>query len=244
MPSTLTGLLLFVVLLLPGFVFLTVFRRERPEQHPSVLQETASVVFVSVLSDLVALGGFALVRAIGPTWTPDVGRLIADPGGYLAGHALLVYVCSTCVLLLACGVAALTGWLTGRRPVHPSVMSSWWLLFEHWQPKTTRHIECLLDDGSYLAGQLGDWNTLAEDSPDRDLILAAPITYRPPGDTNHYPHEASVVCVSARRISVMFVSYVSPATSSVGEAAAVEVSAPSSAAPPAAGPDTPPAPPA
>lgn len=213
MPSTLTGLLLFVVLLLPGFVFVTIFRRERPERRPSVLQETASIVFASVLSNMIALGGFAAVRVFAPTWTLDVGALLQSPADYFAGHYLSVFAWSSCVLVVACGVAALAGWLIDRQPVHPSVMSSWWTLFEYWQPDTTRHIECLLDDGSYIAGQLGDWNTVAEDSPDRDLILAAPITYRSAGSTKHHSHPASVVCISARRIITMFVSYVDSATS-------------------------------
>ncbi|MBV9139479.1 MAG: hypothetical protein JO115_00890 [Pseudonocardiales bacterium] len=246
MPNTLTGLLLFAILLLPGFVFLTILRRDRPDRRPSVLQETASIASVSILSDMIALSGFAVLRAFAQNWTPDVGMLIRNPVDYSAEHSLLVFAWSSGVLVVACGVAALVGWLIGRRSAHPSVMSSWWMLFEHWQPDTTRHIECLLDDGTYIAGQLGDWNTLADDSPDRDLILAAPITYRPAGSTEHHPHPVSVVCISARRITAIFVSYVDPATSpeegaeEEGVAAEEEATAPSEATPLASDPGSPP----
>jgi hypothetical protein len=242
MPNTLTGLLLFVILLLPGFVFVMTFRRVRPERRPSALQETAEIAFVSVLSSLIVLGGFAIVRAFAPTRTPDVSRLIEHPRDYLSEHFPLVVYWSLGLLFAACGIAALVGWLIGYRPVHPSVMSSWWTLFEHWQPGTTRHIECLLDDGSYIAGQLGDWSTLGDDSPDRDLILAAPITYRPAGSTDYHLHPVSVACISARRIVAMFVSYISPVTfSGEGVGEAVEEATPSQVASPVSVPGSPPA---
>lgn len=224
MPNTLAGLLVFVALLLPGFAFSMVLRRNRPERQLSVFRETATIACASAIADLLALGAFALIRTVGPEWTPDVGALIRTPGSYLGTHYGTVFAWSVGLLSLACGLAALAGWLAGRRSTHPSTMSSWWMLFERWHTSAVRHVECVLDDGSYVAGVLSDWNTLGEDSPDRDLILAHPITYRPAGTTESLHHPASAVCVSARRIVTMFVTYVDPATSA-GTRAVSEVRA-------------------
>jgi hypothetical protein len=54
--------------------------------------------------------------------------------------------------------------------------------------------------GLRLRGLFGSFNTTAEDSPDRDLILQKPIFYRPAGENARevlyaytpYDHEASV----------------------------------------------------
>jgi hypothetical protein len=61
-------------------------------------------------------------------------------------------------------------------------------------------VVCMLDDGSVLRGLFGSFNTTAEDSPDRDLILQKPIFYRPAGENARevlyaytpHDHEASV----------------------------------------------------
>lgn len=213
MPNTVAGLLVFVALLLPGFAFIMILRRSRPQQRTSVFQETAVIACASAIADLLALGVFALIRMIGPDWTPDVGALIRTPGDYLGAQYGPVFAWSVGLLFLACGSAALAGSILGRRSTHPSTMSSWWILFDHWDPGAVRHIECVLDDGSYVAGLLGNWNTLGQDSPDRDLILAAPITYRPTGTTEGVLHPASTVSISARHIVTMFVTYLDPATS-------------------------------
>lgn len=231
MPSTLTGLLLFLALLLPGFAFVTLLRRGRPGYRPSALQETASIAVASVLAELAVLGVFVLVHVCARSWTPDVGQLIARPRDYLAAHYLSVFGWAAGLLLAACVLASVAGSVLARRPVHESTVSSWWTLFEDWNPGTTRRVQCELDDGSYVAGELADWNTWAEDSPDRDIILKAPITYRPAGSAGYHQHPVSAVCVSARRIVTMFVAYSDAATSAASTAAgAAEVEARSGAA--------------
>lgn len=226
MPSTLTGLLVFLALLLPGFAFVTLLRRGRPGYRLSVLQETASIAVASVLAELAVLGMFVLVHTWARTWTPDVGQLITAPRGYLAAHYPMVFLWAAGLLLVACVLAGVAGGVLARRPVHESAVSAWWTLFEDWPQGRTPQVQCELDDGSYVAGELGDWNTWSEDSPDRDIILKAPITYRPAGSSGYHQHPVSAVCVSARRIVTMFVGYVDTASTSaaspVGEEGEVE----------------------
>ena len=99
--------------------------------------------------------------------------------------------------------------LTGPYP-DDSTVSAWWILFERWRNGRDVQVACMLDDGSAVRGQLGSFNTSADDSPDRDLILKEPI-YRPPGETaNEVLWDMSAVCCPARRIVSLFVIYSEP----------------------------------
>lgn len=55
MPTTLTGLLLFVVLLLPGFAYLVGKERNGTERRMSPFRETVAIVAASVTCELVVL---------------------------------------------------------------------------------------------------------------------------------------------------------------------------------------------
>lgn len=89
-----------------------------------------------------------------------------------------------------------------------STVSGWWILFEKWKGNRDIDVGCVLDDGSYVSGRLASFNTSADDSPARDLLLWAPILYRPPGAHEHIVHEtARAASISASRIVSLFVSY-------------------------------------
>jgi hypothetical protein len=84
------------------------------------------------------------------------------------------------------------------------------------------HVGCLLDDGSYVEGELGSFSVVGDDVPDRDLVLTEPVSYRPPGADEVEPYGCSAVCLSAARIVAAFVTYVGPAATSSPEAAGEE----------------------
>jgi len=87
MPTTLSGLFLFVVLLLPGFAYVVGRERHNPGQQLSAFRETAVVIAASVSVELVVLVLFAVVRVLLPSsLTPDVGALVRDSGSYLRGN--------------------------------------------------------------------------------------------------------------------------------------------------------------
>lgn len=242
MPTTLTGLLLLVLLLLPGIAYVAVRERATPEQRRSPFRETAAVVAAGVVADLVALLLVLLTARLWPQATLDIGALIRDTPGYVHAHYTLIVLWAAGFVAVAAGIAAGGALLLGRGSPHPSTMSSWWTLFDYWHPGTVRHIQCELDDGTCITGQLGDWNTTATDTPDRDLILAAPITYRRAGSTEYHPHPVSVVCISARHIVAMFVAYSDPVTSPAAEVAVAGVAASSGESAQVVGPGSPPAP--
>ena len=222
MPSTLVGLVISAVLLAPGLAFVLARDRRRPARSLSVFRETAVVVCASLAADLVTLTAFAVVRAVAPGLTPDVGRLIRTPGSYLRIAYLPMFWWATGLLATAVVGAAVTGAgrlrrlvsrgpldrFAGRDEAHESGVSGWWLLFnEH--PDTDVHVGCLLTDGSYLCGWLHSFSNLEADSPDRDLTLAPPIEFRPTGSQQAQEIPGlGAATVAARQIAALFVSYV------------------------------------
>jgi Family of unknown function (DUF6338) len=243
MPTTLTGLLLFVVLLLPGFTYAIGKERNGVSQGLTPFRETAAVVVASVSVELVVLSLFAVIRTIWPSVTPNVGALIRNGGGYLrgttasAGHYAQVTIWAAGMLAFAVllaylatlpGIRRIAGKALGPYP-HDSTVSGWWIMFEKWQGDRDIHVGCILDDGSFVEGTLGSFSRESDDSPDRDLILQPPIRYRPPGadELKASPYVCGAVCFSAARIVSMFVSYPEKdavTSSSVAEAAAEQVS--------------------
>lgn len=221
MPTTVTGLLLLVVLLFPGFTYLVGKERHGTERKMSAFRETGVVVIASVTIELAVLLIFAVVRAAWPSGTPDVGALVRSGGSYIrgtataSGHYALVATWGLGMLALSAGIAyaasspKLRRWVsrfTGPYP-HESTVSAWWLLFETWQRQRDISIVCILDDGSSVLGQFGSFNQSADDSPDRDLILHPPIQYRPPGADDMIEYDVSAVSLSARNIITLFVNY-------------------------------------
>jgi hypothetical protein len=192
------------------------------ERRLSPFRETVAIAAASVTSELFVLIAFAVIRALWPSRTPDVGALIRDAGSYLRSshvHYQNVAVWGICLLAAATIVAYLatvpavrrvTEKLTGPYP-HDSTVSAWWILFERWPKDRDVQIACTLDDGSAVRGLFGSFNISADDSPDRDLILRKPVFYRPPGeDAKEVPFNVSAVCCPARRIVALFVAYSDP----------------------------------
>lgn len=213
MPSSISGafaLFLFVLLLLPGFTYIRVRERDTPERRRSPFQETVGFATVSIIADAAALVVVVIVGAVRPSLAPDVGRLIGDGSKYVADSYALLAVWLVIVVALATGGAWLVAFLRRSAKTHPSRGSSWWLLFGDWYPTEAADrrlkVGCVLDDGSYVEGMLGSWNDLADDSPDRDLILVEPLIHRLKDEPTSKPYDASIATVSAGRIVSMFVT--------------------------------------
>lgn len=84
MPTTLTGVLLFVVLLLPGLAYQVGKERRGTERTTSVLRETAAVVAASVASEIFVLAATSWL------WSRhiDFGRLVREPRKYWLRHPI------------------------------------------------------------------------------------------------------------------------------------------------------------
>lgn len=220
MPTTLTGLLLFVVLLLPGFAYLVGKERAGTERRTSPFRETVSIVAASVTTELV------VVIASAKWWTGsiDVNAFIIDPGGYWRNNPALVAKWGL-GLLAASTVGAyvftwprvrrFVNWITRSQYPHPSTVSSWWVLFEETPSRLKvkykrddliARAACYMSDGSMVEGTVKDFNQLADEIPDRDLILEAPIDRSAP-DGPRQRMKSQLACLSARDITALLVYF-------------------------------------
>lgn len=242
MPTTLVGLVIFVVLLLPGFAYLVGKERAGTERRASPFRETVAVVSASVVTELT------VVIASWPWWSRvlDVDKLVGSPSDYWKERPGLLASWGICLLLAATLLGHMFTWPRLRSPrwlgrlaenardravlkqildrvrdyPHPSSVSGWWMLFETWKLDRALYAACVMDNGSYITGWVRSFNTSADDTTDRDLILGEPIRYRAPGHEDVADLECDAVCVSAKHIVSLEVSYVNP--TETAQAASVE----------------------
>jgi hypothetical protein len=222
-PVDLTGLVLFIVLLWPGFAYNGVRARRRPDRQLTSLQETVTIASASLTALTVTGLLFGLIRVLLPGETPDIHRLIFSSHSYLADHYVLTGWWAAAFLAVAVlgsfGAAeALSSEQLGRVrflkrlavPPDPSTMSAWWLAFTYrGSEKVDIYVGCAVDDGSYVSGRLRSFSQVAEDSEDRDLVLRAPISVRPPGGARAEVIDgAALMAISARHIVTTTVTYV------------------------------------
>jgi hypothetical protein len=222
-PSGLSGVLAFIVLLWPGFAYNSARSRRRPDRQLTTLQETAVIVTASLTAVVLTAVPFGIIRAIWPGVTPDLRSLLFRPRPYLQVH----YVSTgwwaaafmAVAILGAVGIAqaqssariADVRWLRWlARPPDPSTMSAWWIAFSaHGQGKVEVHVGCTLGDGSYVTGRLHSYSKQGTDAPDRDLVLRAPISVRAAGGRQAQEiQRAALMAISARNIVTMTVTYV------------------------------------
>lgn len=85
-PSSLAGLVLFVVLLAPGLAYIIRYERTVPAVEQSAFRETLRVIFVSVACLTVTILLFTALRWWQPDRTPNVRGLIRDPGSFAREH--------------------------------------------------------------------------------------------------------------------------------------------------------------
>lgn len=218
LPESLLGGLLLVILLAPGFCFVTRRDRHFPARSPGALHETAELVVVSVVCNLTVLMLLGLLRAALPEFTPDIGRLAREGAAYVREEYLTLFCWSAALLAISCFLASLfvpPEWLTKRLPQrvrrrfphNPSIEhnSSWSELFL-LEPECVVYLQCELVDGTLIAGALFAFNPQLDESGDRELVLTSP-EMRRNGDHSPTPIDAAVVSIAARSIRYLTVSY-------------------------------------
>lgn len=222
MPTTLAGLLIFLVLLAPGLAYSTFRASSRPVIKPTTLQELSGIALRSALFNGLALALFAVVRVWLPHATPDVGFLVRDPNGFVQEHYAQLALWGTGLLAVACALAIVSAraaddtWLSrllNRVGFNPRGRSrqepAWWVLFENPPEGSIVHAGCTLEDGTYFGGWVNSYSPDSDETADREMTLSAPIQFRAPGaDSEVEELPISAVSISARRLSYLTVTYV------------------------------------
>ncbi|MBK8469670.1 MAG: DUF6338 family protein [Candidatus Phosphoribacter sp.] len=230
MPNTIVGLVLFVLLGTPGLLHVLITERgARPVRGYSVFRETVTVGVVSVAANGAALLLFACLHQLLPDRTPDIAALVRDPQRFWQDSYSDVLTWATSLFAVACLMALLLGRWRNKAAATPGrskgggllapvmkwlvpgggvdFVSGWWKLIELPAGLAkNKRITCTLSDGSRIQGWYFSHNSEAGDGPDRDLLLAAPLTFRDvDGTVRHEPKGAA--CISARHIVLMQVEY-------------------------------------
>ncbi|MEV0650018.1 DUF6338 family protein [Phytomonospora sp. NPDC050363] len=209
MPSTVQGLLVLIVGALPGFVFVLARRRRFPAMPESLLREATQVVAASLLACLASGAVLSVAGWVGVP-APHVRAWILEPRLYLADNLGLLAVWTTTGLLLAVvGAAAAGRYLPSPRGrIRPS--SAWWDSFQR-EPDTcgaaATFVRCHLNNGSYVAGTLESFTSQEIPGHPRELVLEAPLTFRPSWDEKEVPMEGNRIIVDAERIMFTQVGY-------------------------------------
>lgn len=233
MPTTLSGLLIFVVLLAPGFLYVIVTDQGPfTRTAPSVLRETASIALVSLLCDLLALGLYVPVAAMSSGRLASLQELVQDGESLWAEDRVTILITALFLLLGACLVALtlaglvnntsgfktlkvrkLISWVLPAKGARTE--SAWWGVLHRERPELYRRVTCYLLDGTRVRGWLRTFNPAANETEDRELILAAPIRVTSSNGA-HRPIRSGYITVSARQIQFLHVDYYSSPSESKG----------------------------
>lgn len=213
MPSTLAGLLIFVALLLPGFLHYTWRRREVPLRPESPLAETANLVTVSLVADALAVSLFAVGRIFLPDLLLDPREVLRSPGDFLVENLTTATVTGAALLL----VAAVIAWAVAARiwPIDrvaswfsPAIVDApgWYQVFESALPDQYVHVGCTMAGGGYVSGIVDWYSTETEEADHRSLVLAPPF-HRETTIGEVDTSRVGRLIISARDIVVMEVTY-------------------------------------
>lgn len=211
MPTTLIGLLIFVVLLMPGFAY--TMRRERntkAERRLSVFRETVAIAFSSVFANFVVIALFYVFSRIFPRATPDIDSLLRTPGAYFRENYWDLLGWASVLLVVATVGAVLAASPKVTDLIRSPFLSGWKIMFaQHDKQDVDVYVGCTMSDGSYVGGYLFSSSRLSDDSPDRDITLTGEISYRAAGAEEQVvlPDTGGVI-LSARNIMMMTVSYI------------------------------------
>ena len=230
--------LMLALVLAPGLAYRVGRERRLPERKRRGAADSAALLVAGAASTALALWGFAALRGLMPTHTPDVGEMMGAPGDYVTAHLPYVAAWATGIYAVAFALAATEGRFgllarltsssrIGGRLGGISHESAWWLAFKPRQveqlddaPPAGRatFVWCALTDGDYLGGQLQFFNSDTTENLDRDLLLRPPIHYLAASNGPQPPQpvelaQVSSAVISASRIRYLTVSHVPVAAS-------------------------------
>ncbi|MQA27266.1 MAG: hypothetical protein GEU94_17785 [Micromonosporaceae bacterium] len=226
MPNTFVGLLLFVVLLIPGFVYvLATERGPRPVRTFSAFQEVSRIAVVSLSANtVVALLFSAAYPMLSPALFPDIANLFTTPQqqiaatpGFLGGWLVGLLLLSCAVALVFAGVVS-RGYgarLVRKRPLSWVVPgtggvyqhSAWWQVFEYEQASgTKKRVVARLSDGGAVEGYIWTYSPLSDETGDRELVLTGPLVFRDK-DGKECVEEKGAAILSARNIQSLHIRY-------------------------------------
>ena len=211
MPTSFAGVIIFIALLTPGLLNYIQRRRLSEQPQVSALVETAALTTISLITDLLAIGIFSIVRAVDPRHTPDVALLLKDGWSYATPRLGYLILWGAGIIAISCTIAIVWAVKPGplaKLPFFPTLIetSAWVQKFESIPVGSSVYLGCQMRNGDYIAGFLDWYNTNVDEVPDRDLVLAAPLMSIKDGKQVRVDWKR--VILSAHDIERIYVDYV------------------------------------
>lgn len=186
-PNTFLGLLLFLWLVAPGFLFTLLVARRRAAAKQSTFQETGRVILASIALSSVSAAISALVLSLLRVHV-DLGRLIGDGRPYLAQHYRGLGAFLGLQLVIACALAVLVDRIevgliqraTGGAPPRLLEESAWNRPLGRYPAGSQPLVWLRLKNGLEFRGILAAFGHEI-DLAHRELVLRDPIEIRYPG---------------------------------------------------------------
>jgi Family of unknown function (DUF6338) len=235
-PDSFVGLVLFVALLAPGFVFLQRRESRHPARTYSALRETGVVVVTSVVINLVVLAVCLVVSAWLPA--PNADRLFDEGTAYIALRHNRFVAWGAVALTLSCLLAYLAAappvvhvafkpkamlgwpkraWKARGRPArwmrqhsgvtqHPG--STWTItLYKECPDEARCRVGVDIKGGGYIEGDVVRFSPKLMEDDHRTLTLGGQIRTRRRGARALVTLDAQRVVLAASEIAAMFVWY-------------------------------------
>lgn len=219
-PSTLAGLLLFLWVVTPGFLFSLLAGRRRAAAKTSVFQETARVVLASVAFSSLAAAAASIVVTRARE-SVDLGRLIGEGRPYLSQHYQTVGAFLGLQLAVACSLAVLVNlfeiWrirgATDQAPPRLTQESAWDRPLGRLPAGSRAQVWLRLPSGIELTGAVAAFGHEI-DVRERELVLKDPIEIRYP-DKPVQPVAHQRVIVQGADVEFLAVQYVEDGNTNV-----------------------------
>lgn len=171
-PGTLTGLLVFLASVGPGYAYVQIVERYRPIRERTPLREASQIVVSGALCTIAGVVvALTVVRVRGLV---DTSMLVAHPGQYLVHHPVRAGFALLVTLTASYGLAVAVAFLMPGKGARVHADSAWYGAFERDLPDKHGIVATVeLRDGRVLGGVIRSFTAEPGSVDDRELTLAA-----------------------------------------------------------------------
>jgi hypothetical protein len=184
--------------------------RRRAGLDESAFREASRVVFASLVFSGIATAMLLLLRSIKSSWMPDPRQLLLHEDTYFGARYGLILRALVIELGIALILALCTHKFLSKRQGGESIrqLSGWTQAFKRDRPVDHEvYVRVRLTSGSVYSGKVGHF-TAGLDTEDRELVLAPPLSAKPPtGSMTPLPPLYQRVVLRGEAIDVISVDY-------------------------------------
>lgn len=208
---------MYILLLVPGLVFVFTRERHRPTVRRSAFRESATVVFASAICVAIVAAVVALVSLWWPWLASGLEKVAKQDPEFIDSHLSGLFL-AACAFIF---VASVLAWLLGtewahkiwsRRPWDKSLVdqeaSAWSVIFDQGGPDDVVLIGAQLKSGWWVEGALFTFDNSGDPSPNRAITLTGDLSARGPNAKTARPIGGyGALVIEAGEIEYLLVAY-------------------------------------